>query len=98
MEPARRRRRHRHPAAPPGRVVENRCILATAPFVSPPAHVSPADADRRFDGGTDMTSGALEQLAEEIRAEAWELAVEVVEEGRRGDQIPPLSRLGPVGQ
>jgi diguanylate cyclase (GGDEF)-like protein len=45
-----------------------------------------------------MTSRALEQLAEEIRAEAWELAVQVVEEGRRGEQIPPLSRLGRIGQ
>jgi diguanylate cyclase (GGDEF)-like protein len=44
------------------------------------------------------TSKALEQLAEEIRVEAWELAVEVVEEGLREDQIPPLARLGRIGQ
>ena len=48
--------------------------------------------------GIEVTSKALEQLAEEIRAEAWELALEVVAEGQRDDQIPPLSRLGRVGQ
>jgi diguanylate cyclase (GGDEF)-like protein len=45
-----------------------------------------------------VTSKALEQLAEEIRVEAWELALDVVAEGQRDDQIPALSRLGRVGQ
>jgi diguanylate cyclase (GGDEF)-like protein len=45
-----------------------------------------------------VTSQAFEQLAEEIRVDAWELALEVVEEGLRDDQIPPLERLGRIGQ
>ena len=45
-----------------------------------------------------MTSKALERLASEIRVEAWELALDVVEEGLREDQIPPLARLGRIGQ
>src|SRR5690242_14188365 len=48
--------------------------------------------------GTELTSKALEQLAEEIRVEAWELALAAVEEGLRDDQIPPLARLGRIGQ
>lgn len=45
-----------------------------------------------------MTSKPLEQLAEDIRVEAWELALEVVEEGQRDDLIPPLARLARIGQ
>jgi diguanylate cyclase (GGDEF)-like protein len=45
-----------------------------------------------------VTSEALSRLAEEIRLDAWELALSVVEEGLRDDVIPPLSRLGRVGQ
>src|SRR3954463_8143354 len=48
--------------------------------------------------GTAMTSEPLAQLAVEIRAEAWELALAVVEEGLRDDTIPPLTRLGRIGQ
>src|SRR5689334_16291723 len=48
--------------------------------------------------GTGATSEALAQLAEEIRVDAWDLALAVVEEGLRDDQIPPLARLGRVGQ
>jgi diguanylate cyclase (GGDEF)-like protein len=48
--------------------------------------------------GTEVTSKALEQLAEEIRIEAWELALEAIEEGRRDDLIPPLARLARIGQ
>jgi diguanylate cyclase (GGDEF)-like protein len=44
------------------------------------------------------TSGPLAQLADEIRTEAWTLALSVVEEGLREDTIPPLSRLGRIGQ
>src|SRR5436189_5234684 len=44
------------------------------------------------------TSESLTQLADEIRAEAWDLALAVVEEGLREDQIPPLARLGRIGQ
>jgi diguanylate cyclase (GGDEF)-like protein len=48
--------------------------------------------------GTPVTSDSLAQLADEIRAEAWELALAVVEEGRLDDAIPPLGRLGRIGQ
>src|SRR5256884_6815442 len=40
----------------------------------------------------------LARLADEIRAEAWDLAMSVVEEGLRDDMIPPLARLGRIGQ
>ena len=40
----------------------------------------------------------LAQLAEEIAAAGWELALQVVEEGLREDAIPSLSRLGRLGQ
>ncbi|HEX6490181.1 MAG TPA: GGDEF domain-containing protein [Gaiellaceae bacterium] len=45
-----------------------------------------------------MTSKALAQLAEEIRVEAWELALEVVKEGLREDTIPALARVSRVAQ
>jgi diguanylate cyclase (GGDEF)-like protein len=48
--------------------------------------------------GSVVTSKALEQIADEIRVEAWELALAVVEEGLRDDTIPPLARLGRIGQ
>ncbi|HYX76280.1 MAG TPA: hypothetical protein VE757_03795, partial [Gaiellaceae bacterium] len=44
------------------------------------------------------TSGPILDLADEIRTGAWELALAVVDEGLREDTIPPLSRLGRVGQ
>jgi diguanylate cyclase (GGDEF)-like protein len=44
------------------------------------------------------TSSALTRLAEEIRVEGWALALAVVEEGLRDDAIPPLARLGRIGQ
>jgi diguanylate cyclase (GGDEF)-like protein len=43
-------------------------------------------------------SPALARLAEEMTAAAWALALEVVEEGLRDDQIPSLERLGREGQ
>jgi diguanylate cyclase (GGDEF)-like protein len=45
-----------------------------------------------------VTSEPLLRLADEIRTEAWELALSVVEEGLRDDAIPPLTRLGRIGQ
>jgi diguanylate cyclase (GGDEF)-like protein len=48
--------------------------------------------------GAAVTSQALARLAEEIRVEAWELALAVVEEGLRDDSIPPLGRIGRIGQ
>jgi diguanylate cyclase (GGDEF)-like protein len=44
------------------------------------------------------TSTALARLAEQIRVEGWALALAVVEEGLRDDAIPPLARLGRIGQ
>jgi diguanylate cyclase (GGDEF)-like protein len=44
------------------------------------------------------TSRSLAGLAEEIRSGAWELALAVVDEGLLDDTIPPLARLGRVGQ
>jgi diguanylate cyclase (GGDEF)-like protein len=41
---------------------------------------------------------AVARLAEAIRANAWELALEFVEEGLGGDAIPSLARLGQIGQ
>ena len=40
----------------------------------------------------------LEELASAVRARAWELAVDVVEEGLLDDQLPSLQRLGRLGQ
>src|SRR5438270_4544577 len=40
----------------------------------------------------------LAQLAEEIAAAGWELALQVVQEGLRDDAIPSLARLGRIGQ
>jgi diguanylate cyclase (GGDEF)-like protein len=41
---------------------------------------------------------ALDQLAAEIRASAWDLALAAVDEGLLDDQIPSLQRLGRLGQ
>jgi diguanylate cyclase (GGDEF)-like protein len=43
-------------------------------------------------------SPALALLADEMKASAWDLALEVVDEGLREDQIPSLERLGREGQ
>ena len=51
-----------------------------------------------MEGGAAATSEPLAQLADEIRAEAWDLALAVVEEGLESDSIPPLARLGRTGQ
>ena len=40
----------------------------------------------------------LEELASAVQAKAWELAVDVVEEGLLDDQLPSLQRLGRLGQ
>jgi len=40
----------------------------------------------------------LDQLASAIQADAWQLAVETVEEGLLDDQVPSLQRLGRLGQ
>jgi diguanylate cyclase (GGDEF)-like protein len=47
---------------------------------------------------TFETATALRELASEIEAEAWELALAAVEEGLVDDQIPSLQRLARAGQ
>jgi diguanylate cyclase (GGDEF)-like protein len=47
---------------------------------------------------TGETAAALRELASEIEAEAWELALAAVEEGLVDDQIPSLQRLAQAGQ
>jgi diguanylate cyclase (GGDEF)-like protein len=47
---------------------------------------------------TRESTSALEELASEIQASAWDLAVAAVEEGLAGDQVPSLQRLGRLGQ
>ena len=47
---------------------------------------------------TVRSPAALEELAAEIQASAWDLALAVVEEGLLDDQIPSLQRLGRLGQ
>jgi diguanylate cyclase (GGDEF)-like protein len=47
---------------------------------------------------TETTSAALARLADEIRTEAWELALDVAAEAVRDDSIPALARLGRVAQ
>jgi len=54
--------------------------------------------DSSVDKGPAATFEPLARLADEIRAEAWDLAMSVVEEGLRDDAIPPLARLGRIGQ
>ena len=41
---------------------------------------------------------ALASLGAELRAQGWELALEVIDEGLRDDVIPSLVRLGRVAQ
>jgi diguanylate cyclase (GGDEF)-like protein len=47
---------------------------------------------------TSQSPPALEQLAAEIQASAWDLALATIEEGLLDDQIPSLQRLGRLGQ
>ena len=44
------------------------------------------------------TPSPLEALASAVQAHAWDLALAVIEEGLRDDQLPSLQRLGQVGQ
>jgi diguanylate cyclase (GGDEF)-like protein len=47
---------------------------------------------------TRESAPALEELAAEIQASAWDLALGAVDEGLLDDQIPSLQRLGRLGQ
>jgi diguanylate cyclase (GGDEF)-like protein len=61
----------------------------------------PFSADPRSPGVGDVLvelPGALAALGAELRANGWELALEVVEEGLTDDVIPSLVRLGRVAQ
>jgi diguanylate cyclase (GGDEF)-like protein len=60
--------------------------------------VAGAGSDRPYPGPVPDVSEPLSALADEIRTSAWDIAVEVVEEGLREDAVPSLQRLGQVGQ
>src|SRR3954454_17074771 len=45
-----------------------------------------------------VTAPALEELAGEIEAGGWDLALAAVDEGLLDDQVPSLQRLGRLGQ
>ncbi|MDQ2982766.1 MAG: GGDEF domain-containing protein [Actinomycetota bacterium] len=47
---------------------------------------------------TESTQAVLDELAATIRSSAWDLALEVVQEGLREDTIPSLARIGRIGQ
>jgi diguanylate cyclase (GGDEF)-like protein len=47
---------------------------------------------------TRESAPALEELAAEIQASAWDLALGAVDEGLLDDQMPSLQRLGRLGQ
>jgi diguanylate cyclase (GGDEF)-like protein len=46
----------------------------------------------------DADAPALVRLADELKAAAWDIALEYVAEGVRDDAVPSLARLGQVGQ
>jgi diguanylate cyclase (GGDEF)-like protein len=54
--------------------------------------------NRPYPGAMSELSEPLRILAGQIREVAWDLAMEVVEEGLRDDAVPSLQRLGQVGQ
>jgi diguanylate cyclase (GGDEF)-like protein len=76
----------RTPAPPPARDRrvgwQNRCILPGQPSYA----------------AVMAVGESMGPLADEIRTSAWELALEVVDEGLTEDQIPSLARLGREGQ
>jgi diguanylate cyclase (GGDEF)-like protein len=93
VEPALRQAPAPPPARSAGSGSKNRCILAnTLMFERPRADLTGEMLRTR------ESLPALEELAAEIQAQAWNLAVATVEEGLRDDQIPSLQRLGRVGQ
>jgi diguanylate cyclase (GGDEF)-like protein len=49
-------------------------------------------------GGGSEESAALASLAADVRSAAWEVALEVVEDGLRAGTVPSLARLGQIGQ
>jgi diguanylate cyclase (GGDEF)-like protein len=49
-------------------------------------------------GADDADAPALVRLSEDLKASAWDLALEYVSEGQHDDAVPSLARLGQVGQ
>jgi diguanylate cyclase (GGDEF)-like protein len=49
-------------------------------------------------GAAEAERDALRRLGAQIRDNAWELALEVVEEGLADDTVPSLARVGRLGQ
>jgi diguanylate cyclase (GGDEF)-like protein len=92
----RRLHRHRHPADPPDR--RTKLLHLTNDESALELRFVAADADECCVEAPPVTSESLAHLADEIRAEAWDLALSVVSEGLRDDTIPPLARLGRIGQ
>jgi diguanylate cyclase (GGDEF)-like protein len=92
VEPA-SERRHRHSAFPPGRVQKSLHLSN----VRPSAPVTPRRLQTRTSAAPDEPQ-ALTRLGAEIRAAAWELALEVVDEGLRDGAVPSLARVGQIGQ
>ena len=80
--------RPQRPAPPPGLVPPGRRDGVRASMVPMLRRDGPADGD----------PGVLAAIGEAIRASAWDLGVEIVEEGLRDDTLPSLSRLGRLGQ
>jgi diguanylate cyclase (GGDEF)-like protein len=85
LEPGDPSSRHRHPSHPAGSKEWR-------------GHRSGSGPNRPYSGPVPDVSEPLSALAEQIRAAAWDLAVEVVDEGLREDAVPSLQRLGQVGQ
>jgi diguanylate cyclase (GGDEF)-like protein len=84
-------RRHRHPPVPPGRGKSPAIVTKHSRFgVRAPIH--------HGEVSTRESASALEELASEIQASAWDLALAAVDEGLIDDQIPSLQRLGRLGQ
>jgi diguanylate cyclase (GGDEF)-like protein len=76
-------------------------MVATRPSRIP-APLPPGGLLRLYYGMTVGTSEAraatLARLSDELHACAWELALECVEEGIRGDAVPSLARLDRLGR
>src|SRR6476620_5980520 len=91
VEPA-HRRRHRHPPGSPGWGRKSSESVAVAQVsASAVDHITNVVENR-------PSPPALEELAAEIEASAWKLALAVVEEGLVDDQLPSLQRLAGLGQ
>src|SRR5687767_12205168 len=78
--------RHRHPRLAAGSGCENRGMVPAS--LREPDGPGPPQAER----------DALSRLGAQIRDNAWELALEVVEEGLADDTVPSLARVGRLGQ